>query len=295
MNRPNYGEMLSFLLLLMSNSEQTPQNFIAYGAKIETIASGLRFTEGPVETWDGGLIFSDIPANKVYRLREEKLTVYRENSRGANGNTLDSTGRILTCEHGSRQVVLFDGNGKETVLASTFEGKRLNSPNDVAFRTGRGGSIYFTDPPYGIRPEEAELGFNGVFLIKGGKLSAVAKDFDRPNGLVFSPDQNFLYVADTSKNHIRRFQVQPDGTLKGGEEWAKTPSPDGLRVDRNGRVWSASGDGVNVIEASGKILQVIPFPQVPANLAFSRDGRTLYVTARTAVYRVRVTVTGIAP
>lgn len=285
--------MLLLALLLMSNLEPSPQDFLADGGKIETIASGLQFTEGPAEARDGGLLFSDIPANKIYRWKDGKLTVWREQSRGANGNLLDSMGRVLTCEHGSRQVTRTDLKGKEEVLAREFEGKRLNSPNDLAIR--KDGAIYFTDPPYGIRPEQAELGFNGVFLLKGGTLSAVARDFERPNGLVLSPDEKLLYVADTRKNHIRRYQVHRDGTLQGGEEWAKTPSPDGLRVDREGRVWSASGNGVNVIEPSGKILQVIPFPQVPANLAFSRDGKTLYVTARTAVYRVRVSVTGIAP
>ncbi len=285
--------MLSVLLLTASQTASAPANFIAYGSKIETIASGHVFTEGPIETMDGSLLFSDIPANKVYRLREEKLTVFREDSRGANGNHMDADGRILTCEHGSRQVTRSKNDGSVEVLAREFEGKRLNSPNDLTIR--KGGAIYFTDPPYGIRPEQAELGFNGVFMIKSRKLTLLAKDFDRPNGLVFNPSETLLFVADTSKNHIRRFQVEPDGTLKGGEEWARTPSPDGLCMDRKGQVWCASADGVNVISPSGQILQVIPFPQTPSNVAFSRDGKTLFVTARTAVYKVKVTVLGIAP
>jgi len=177
------------------------------------------------------------------------------------------------------------------VLATAFEGKRLNSPNDICIR--RDGTMYFTDPPYGVDSKLVELPFNGVFMLKKGKLSVIAKDFDRPNGIILSPDSKFLYVADSAKNHIRRFNVQKDGSVTGGTEWAKTPSPDGIRVDDKGRVWSASGNGVNVIDPTGKVLEVIKFPQTPANLTFSRNGKTLYVTARTGVYGVAITAKGL--
>ncbi len=265
-------------------------SFVESGAKIETIASDLQFTEGPAVLRDGWLIFSDIPASKIYRWKDGKREVWRSESHQANGNHVAPDGSILTCEHGSRQVTRTDATGKIEVLVTHYEGKRLNSPNDIC--QSKAGVIYFTDPPYGVDPKDVELPYNALFMIRKGKLVALAKDFDRPNGVVLSPDEKFLYVADTTKNHIRRFEVQPDGELKGGAEWAKTPHPDGLRVDHDGRVWSASNDGVNVIDPSGKILEVIAFPQVPANLTFSRDGHTLYVTARTAVYSIRVTVKG---
>lgn len=281
--------VLAGLLLLTLPME----TFLAPNAKIEKIASDLQFTEGPCELRDGSLVFSDIPASKMYRFADGKLTVYREPSHNANGNVLDSQGRLLTCEHGARRVERQESDGKMTVLAERFEGKRLNSPNDIVVR--KDGTIFFTDPPYGIRPEQAEIGFNGVYAIVGGTLKLLDKTFERPNGLVLSPDEKTLFVADTAKSHIRRFAVAANGSVTGGEIWAETRHPDGIRVDTDGRIWSASGDGVNVISAEGKILEIIKFPEQPANLCFSRDGKTLFVTARTSIYRVAVRVKGIAP
>jgi sugar lactone lactonase YvrE len=268
-------------------------SFVLPGAEVVTVASGLQFTEGPCQLRDGRLIFSDIPANKMYSLKGDKQEVFREPSHNANGNTLDRQGRLLTCEHGRRIVSRLEKNGEVTLLAVSFEGKRLNSPNDLC--VSKKGLIYFTDPPYGIRPNQAELGFNGVFLIKDGILKVLLKDFDRPNGIILSPDEKTLYVADTAKSHIRSFPVKADGSLGEGKVWASTPFPDGLRVDSAGRVWSASGNGVNVISPEGQVMEVIKFPQGPANLAFSRDGKTLFVTARTAVYSLKVSVKGLAP
>lgn len=285
--------MLLLPMLAAQGAGAVPaQDFLAPGAKIETLAKDLQFTEGPCAMPDGSLIFSDIPANKIYRLKDGKLEVFREPSHNSNGHTLDAEGRLVSCEHGSRCVTRTEKDGAVTVLAEKWNAKRLNSPNDVAVR--KDGAIFFTDPPYGIQPAQAELGFNGVYAIVEGKPKLLDKSFDRPNGLVFSPDEKLLYVADTSKNHIRRFQVAKDGTLSGGEEWAKTPNPDGLRMDTDGRVWSASGDGVNVISPESKVLQVIKFPEAPANLTFSKDGKTLYVTARKGVYAVKVRVKGVA-
>lgn len=274
-------------------SQGGSQSFVAHGAEIVTVAKRLQFTEGPCAFADGSLVFSDIPASKLYRWHEGKLSVYRDPSHNANGNTLDPQGRLITCEHGSRRVTRAEKDGKTTVLAEKWEGKRLNSPNDVAVR--KDGAIFFTDPPYGIQPGQAELDFNGVYAILDGKLKLLDKSFVRPNGLVLNPDEKFLYVADTEKSHIRRFALAKDGSVKGGEVWASTPHPDGIRVDTDGRVWSASGDGVNVISPNGELLQVIKFPEQPANLCFSKDGKTLFVTARTGLYSVKVTVKGIAP
>jgi len=282
-----------FALTLFAAMHLTSDTFLAPNAKIEKIAGDLQFTEGPCELRDGSLVFSDIPANKMYRFADGKLTVYREPSHNANGNTLDPQGRLISCEHGARRVERQEADGKMTVLAERFEGKRLNSPNDIAVR--KDGVVFFTDPPYGIRPEQAELGFNGIYAIVGGKLNLLDKSFERPNGLVLSPDEKWLYVADTAKSHIRRFAVGADGSVSGGEVWAETRHPDGIRADADGRIWSASGDGVNVISPEGKNLEIIQFPEQPANLCFSRDGKTLFVTARTGVYRVGVRVKGIAP
>lgn len=296
--------------IAMNTSDQIPATFLAPGSSMTRIADGLQFTEGPCELTDGSLVFSDIPANRMYRLYEGKLAVYRDPSHNANGQTLDREGRLLTCEHGSRRVTRAEKDGTTTVLAEKFEGKRLNSPNDIT--VAKDGTIFFTDPPYGIDPKQAEMPFNGVYAIRDGHLFLLDRTFDRPNGLVLSPDEKYLYVADTAKNHIRRFHLGPSPLspsekgggalgegrgprLEGGEVWASTPNPDGLRVDSEGRVWSASNDGVNVISPEGKVLEVIKVPEVPANLCFSRDGKTLYATARTGVYRVAVRVKGIAP
>lgn len=266
---------------------QTPEpSFLAPQAKIEKIAGGLRFTEGPCALPDGSLVFSDIPANRLYRITGGKVDVFREPSHNANGNILDPQGRLVTCEHGSRRVVRQEVDGSITVLADQYEGKRLNSPNDLVVR--KDGAVFFTDPPYGIRPEQAELGFNGVYAIVGGKVKLLDKSFDRPNGLALSLDEKALYVADTAKSHIRKFAVAADGSVTGGEVWAETRHPDGIRVDPKGRVWSASGGGVDVISTEGKLLQTIVFPEQPANLCFSRDFKTLFVTARTGVYKVEV-------
>lgn len=259
---------------------------LAAGAAIETVAEGFQFTEGPCILPDESLVFSDIPADRMYRHQNGQVTVYREPSYHANGNSLDGKGRLLTCEHGARRVRRQEADGTMTVLAERFQGKRLNSPNDLAVHPN--GAVFFTDPPYGIRPEEAELGYNGVYAIWEGEIRLLDDTFERPNGLVFDPRQSALLVADTARSHIRRFELSNDGELRGGEVWGETMHPDGLRLDEKGRVWSASRDGVDVLSPEGMLLETIAFPQQPANLCFDAALQTLYVTARTGVYRVAV-------
>lgn len=242
---------------------------------------------------DGSLVFSDIPGNKLFKLAKGEITEFRSPSHNANGNTLDRQQRLISCLHGARQVVRMEKDGSMTVLAETYEGKKLNSPNDAY--VSKSGIIYFTDPPYGIQRSQQEQPHNGVYMIKDNKVILLLADFDRPNGIVLSPDEKTLYVADTSKQHIRSFPVNKDGSLGEGKVFAQTPNPDGLRVDTDGRVWSASSDGVNVISPQGQVLEVIKFPEGPANLCFSKDGKTLYVTARTGLYSVKVRVKGISP
>lgn len=283
--------MLSAAVILMSMT--APNTFLAPGASVKKEPGVYQFTEGPQALKDGSLLFSDIPASKLYVLKDGSVKVYRDPSYNANGNTLDQSGRLISCEHGRRQVVRQEPNGSITVLAATYEGKKLNSPNDVC--VSKGGTIYFTDPPYGIQDSQQEQPCNGVYMISSGQLTLLLKDFDRPNGIVLSPDGKTLYVADTSKQHIRSFPVLKDGSLGTGKVLAATPNPDGLRVDTEGRIWSASSDGVNVISPSGEILEVIKFPEQPANLCFSRNGKTLYATSRTGLYSVAVRVKGISP
>jgi gluconolactonase len=217
-------------------------------AQVEKIAGDFQFTEGPLWHPKGFLLFSDIPGNTIYQWTpNKKPEIFRRPSGNANGNTLDREGRLLTAEHSNRRVSRTEKDGSIVTLASQYEGKRLNSPNDLVVKSD--GSIYFTDPPYGIKSEQEELGFYGVYrLAPDGKLTLLVKDFVRPNGIAFSPDEKTLYVNDTEKGHIRVFDVKPDGTLENGRIFAelKDPSqkgvPDGMKVDEAGNVYS-TGSG----------------------------------------------------
>lgn len=261
----------------------------------ETVADGFVFTEGPV--WrDGALLFSDIPASRIYRVDEAGgRAVYREPTGESNGLTLGLDGGLIACEHRGRRVSC-ERNGDIETIAKDFDGKSLNSPNDVVVRSD--GRIFFTDPPYGIKEEERELPFNGVYSIApGGGLTLLIDDFDRPNGLALSPDERTLYIADTNRLHVRAFDVASDGALTGGRIFAEMREqgrPDGMKVDRDGRLYVCAGT-VQVFAADGAPLGVVDCPQPPANCGWGGDGSALYITARTAVYRARFDVQGIAP
>ena len=260
------------------------------GAKVEQIAKDLKFTEGPVWMPKGFLVFSDIPANQLKRWEAKGgLTTFRENSQNANGNTLDAKGQLVTAEHGGRRVSRTDAAGQVTTVVDSFEGKKLNSPNDAVVKAD--GSIWFTDPDYGLagRPKEQAGNYVYRFDPAAKKLDAVVKDFDKPNGLCFSPDESKLYVADSgAPRHIRVFPVTSAG-LGAGTVFAKIDKggPDGIRCDARGRVWSSSGDGAQIFSPDGKLIARILLPQAAANLAFGgKGGRTLFLTARTGVYMV---------
>lgn len=264
----------------------------------ERVATGFEFTEGPVWHPDGYLLFSDIPANRTYRRDPDgTVSVWREPSGNANGLTLDRQGRVLACEHGNRRVSRVEAGGEAVALAERYEGQRLNSPNDLV--VARDGAIYFTDPPYGIRPEEREQPCNGVYRLRpDGALDLLADDFDRPNGLAFSPDGSVLYVDDSGRRHVRAFDVRPDGTLANSRVLAdmdhpQPGSPDGMKVDTEGHLYVTGATGVWVFEPDGAPLGVIVTPERPANCAWGdADRRTLYITARTSLYRVRARVPG---
>ncbi|MDJ0573225.1 MAG: galactose-1-epimerase [Pleurocapsa sp. MO_192.B19] len=291
---------------IMVHKFYTKQNnlgeIIAPNTQVEKVAGGFEFTEGPLWHPDGFLLFSDIPANTIYKWQPKQETeIFRQPSGNANGNTLDKSGRLITGEHGNRRVSRTEKDGTVVTLASNYEGKRLNSPNDLAVKSD--GSIYFTDPPYGIESEQEELGFYGVYrLAPDGTLTLLVDDFVRPNGIVFSTDETKLYVNDSEEGHIRVFDVKPDGTLENGKLFAELEPPsqegaaDGMKVDIKGNIYSTGPGGVWVFDPSGNLLGIIEVPEAPANLAWGdNDYQTLYITARNGLYRVQLKIRGVPP
>ena len=285
-----------------TDDKDSMQAILNDNAQVEKLASGFQFTEGPLWHPEGFLLFSDIPANTIYQWTpNEKPAVFRRPSGNANGNTLDREGRLITAEHSNRRVSRTEKDGTLVTLASQYEGKRLNSPNDLVVKSD--GSVYFTDPPYGIKSEQEELGFYGVYrLAPDGTLTLLVKDFVRPNGIAFSPDEKKLYVNDSEKGHIRVFEVKLDGTLENGRIFAqlKDPSksgvPDGMKVDQQGNVYSTGAGGVWVFSPSGNVLGKIEVPEVSTNLAWGdSDYKTLYITAGNSVYRIRLKIPGVQP
>ncbi len=272
-------------------------------AELDRVAGGFAFTEGPV--WrDGYLLFDDIPNSRTVCWRESaegfSVSTYRTPSGNANGLTLDGAGRLISCEHSARRVSRQEADGSYVTLADNYQGKKLNSPNDVVAHSN--GGIYFTDPPYGVEGLglAPDLDFRGVYLIAAdGALHALVKDFDRPNGLAFAPDERTLYVNDSRRRHIRAFTVRGDGTLSDSRVWTDMTSsdegsPDGMKVDRNGNVFCTGPGGIWVMDPAGRVLGRIIGDEQPANLAWGDDDwRTLYVTARTSLYRVRLNTTGM--
>jgi gluconolactonase len=265
----------------------------------ECLATGFQFTEGPVWMPDGYLLFSDIPANRIYKWTlGGRAEVWREPSGNSNGLTIDRQNRLIACEHGNRRVSRTEVDGAVVALADRYQDKRLNSPNDVVVKSN--GTIYFTDPPYGIEPKEREQPCNGLYrILPDGALELLIDDFDRPNGLAFSPDESILYVDDSPRRHVRAFDVRPDGTLTGSRVIAdmdhpQPGSPDGMKVDVEGHLYVTGATGIWIFEPDGTCLGVIVTPERPANCSWGDvDRKSLYITARTSLYRVRVKVPGL--
>lgn len=274
---------------------------------VERLHTGARKTEGPAYFPAGRyLVWSDIPNDRLLRWDETTgaVGVFRHGSGYANGNTVDRQGRLVTCEQGNRRVTRTEHDGSITVLADRYQGKRLNSPNDVVVRAD--GTIWFTDPTYGITGDyegnQAESELDGVCHVfrldpGTGALSIVADDFCRPNGLAFSPDEQRLYIADTRQepSHIRVFDVTGDGRLTGGPIFATCDAGrfDGLRVDTAGRVWAAAWDGVHCFAPDGTLIGKLLLPESVANLTFGGPKLNhLFITAGTSVYALRVTFNG---
>jgi gluconolactonase len=276
--------------------------------EVERLAHGFQFTEGPIWCSDGSLLFQDIKAERTYCLAPDRtVRLIRQQTGAANGQTFMPGGAIAFCEQNGRRVCRMARDGSDVrVLCETWAGKRLNSPNDIVCRSD--GRLYFTDPPYGVTPAARTLHFQGVYALdNGADASAAARlladDFEKPNGLAFSPAEDILYVCDTPRYHVRSFPVRPGGSLETAAsrvfarvDPAVPGGPDGMKVDRDGRVYIAVAEGVWVFEPGGNLLGILALPARPANLAWcDPDARGLAMTTVDAVYYVRLTVQGVTP
>jgi gluconolactonase len=284
-------------------------------AQIEKVAGGFTFTEGPLWRPKGVLWFSDVVGNVVRQWSPDGRVIeilrpggYDGNSLpaggfiGPNGMTAGKDGSVLLCQHGNRRIVRIGRDMKITTVVDRFEGRKLNAPNDVVYRSD--GSLYFTDPPYGLPKQDddpaKELPFNGVFKLTEGKLDAIIKDLSRPNGLAFSPDERTFYVANSDEKYRVwiRYDVAADGTVRNGSVFAdataaKEPGlPDGMKVDVRGNIWATGPSAVWVFSPEGTHLGIIRPPEDPANCAWGDDGKALYITAETGVYRLKTSVAG---
>ncbi|MGC1902221.1 MAG: SMP-30/gluconolactonase/LRE family protein [Candidatus Acidiferrum sp.] len=302
------------------------------GAKAEKVAGDFnKWTEGPAWTHAGSLIFAEIPANNIdlwipgkgshvfiHPSGYEGADPYKGPEPGSNGMTLDTKGRVTIAGHARRNIwrlETLDPKGQITVLADSYEGKKLNSPNDLVYKSD--GSLYFTDPPYGLPTQGdddplKELKINGVYRIVGAtkqkpgaapdhaKLQLIIKDLPRPNGIAFSPDEKILYIADSGKHAWMKYPVNADGSVGEGTLFAdanvdKTPGgPDGIRVDKKGNLYGSGPGGVWILSPEGKHLGTIKIPEVVSNVAWGEsDGKTLYITASTSLYRIKLSATGV--
>jgi len=278
---------------------------VGAGVEYERLAGGFKFTEGP--QWDPRqqrLLFSDIPGNAIFQWSEAAgVRVFRAPSDMANGLALDRNGRLLCCEHATSRVTRIESDGTVTVIASAFEGRALNSPNDIVVKRDEG--IYFTDPTYG-RVEyygvarEPVLAFRGVYRVEpdGTRITLLVDDFAQPNGLCFSLDERRLLVNDTERMHIRVFDLAADGTLRNGRIWAVLSgegagAPDGMKVDSEGNLYCCGPGGIHVFDRSATALGVIRVPRPVANFTWGEaDRRSLFITATDNLYRIRVRVPG---
>jgi gluconolactonase len=284
-------------------------------AKVEKLAGGFAFIEGPIWRPQGVLWFSDVVGNVTRQWSPDGRVIellrpggYDGNSLpaggfiGPNGATAGEHGTVVMCQHGNRRIVRITNDLKVTTVVDSFEGKKLNSPNDVVYRSD--GSLYFTDPPYGLAKFDddpmKELPFNGVFKLTNGKLQVLVKDMTRPNGLAFSPDEKTLYVANSDENYRMwmRFDVNDDGTVRNGRVFADVSGepeeglPDGMKIDSLGNIWTTGPGGIWVFTPQGKHIGTIKPPEQPANCAWGEDGKTLFITANTGLYRLRTSVQG---
>ena len=302
-------------------------DIIPLGATIEKLAEGFGLAEGPVWSPEGYLLFSDVVNNVIHKWTSTGgVSVYRQCSGytadtpsedylyGSNGLTLDTLGRLTACQHGNRRVVRLEHDGREVVLADRFEGKKLNSPNDLVYRSD--GAIYFTDPPallqifrppeggFGFKTEDdprKELPFSGVYRAHNGKVQLLYKELPLPNGIAFSPDEKYLYVNDSIKKVYMRFEVRSDGTIVNGQIFcdmspdSEPGVPDGMKIDQTGNVYGTGPGGFWILSPEGKHLGTVRTPEPLSNLAWGDDGKTLYMTGHHGLYRIRLKIPGLRP
>ncbi len=279
-------------ILLLSIVPAATQDFT--DLRLEKVAAGYTFTEGPAWSREGYLIFSDIPNNRILQFTPGQGTeVYREKSNGANGNAFDAQGRLYTCESHLRRVTRTDKKGKVEVLSERWQGKRLNAPNDIVVR--KDGHIYFTDPAFGNQQDARELDFYGVFHISHrGELDVIAKPRGRPNGVALSPSGRILYVTNSDERNVRAYDLDHNGAASNERVVVANIEgiPDGIRVDEKGNLYVAAAK-LEVYTPEGKQLGGIAMNETPSNCAFGdADLESLYITARTSIYRVRLKVKG---
>jgi gluconolactonase len=304
----------------ITRDDRALDGIVPHGARLEQVAGGFVFTEGPVwNTKDRSLLFSSPSTNVIYRwVPDGKVEVFRAKSGysgydigeytqpGSNGLTFDRAGRLTICQHGNRRILRVEARGNTTVLADRYQGRRLNSPNDLVYKSD--GSLYFTDPPFGL-PRMAddprrELPFSGVFRVHDGNVTLLTDELSGPNGIAFSPDERFLYVGnwDPRRKVVMRYPVEPDGGVGDGDVFCDmTAAPgddaiDGIKVDQRGHLYVCGPGGVWILDPDGRRLGLIDGPESAHNLAWGdEDGRTLYMTALTSIYRIRLHVPGIRP
>jgi gluconolactonase len=289
-------------------------SLVPAGAQIEKLAAGFTFTEGPLWRPHGTLWFSDVIGNVVRQWSPDGTVIeilrpggYEGNSlpaggfNGPNGMTADRDGAVVLCQHGNRRIVRITRDGKVSTVVDRYQGKRLNSPNDLVFHAD--GSLFFTDPPYGLPRQDEdptkELPFNGVYRFADGKPQLIIEDLHRPNGLAFSPDYKILYVANSERPKMwMRYDVAADGTVRNGRVFADVDRsqeagvPDGMKIDALGNMYAAGPGGVWIYSPAGTHLGTIKTPETPANCAWGDDRKSLYITAVTGLYRVKLAVPG---
>jgi len=310
--RPEHAAVTERVDLRVDRLHRDLDTVLPPGTGAERVATGFEFTEGPVWTADGALLFSSPNTNTIYRWTPDGVVgVYRPKSGyagvdigrytqpGSNGLAFDPQGRLTLCQHGNRQVLRVEPHGNTTVLTDAFDGRRLNSPNDLVYASD--GTLYFTDPPFGLPGGDAdpkrELPFSGVFAVADGRVSLVTDELRGPNGIALSPDERYLYVGDWDLEHkaVLRYPVRPDGAVGAGELFCElTDEPgedaiDGVKVDEAGNVYVCGPGGIWILSPAGDRLGLIRLPESPHNLAWGdADRRTLYITALTSIYRIRL-------
>ena len=300
MNRKWYGLILLLIMTLTSCGKEPAKQkvaaekliIVASNAKVEKLAGGFEFTEGPAVDAEGNIFFTDIPNNRIHKWSlAGKLSTFRENSGGANGLFFDKNGNLLACEGGNRRLVSIDPQGKVTVLADKYDNKKLNSPNDL-WPDLKGG-IYFTDPRYGNRDNLEQDGEHVYYLTPDRKkLIRVIDDMVRPNGLIGTPDGRLLYVTDPGDKQTFVYTINADGTLSNKKLFAPEGS-DGMTIDNEGNVY-LTVDAVHVYNSTGNLIETIEIPERPANVCFGgKDKQTLFITARTSLYSVKMMVKGL--